>query len=231
MNNNVRLHNGVDFLKDDVGPIDVIRVTVSANDYSDEAVLAIRPSVGDVFDPSADAVKLAGVAEAPMVYTTKSDLSQLSINCMGSLSSIFDKPVFVEIAQEGEHTLSWTHNVQESNSFVLFDNLLDIPIFVNEDYSYYASYSDMADRFTFVNLTDIEQIKLPEIYISVIDNTLFVFGCESDDNPQIEIYSIQGQKLASFEGLENNVGFLSQGIYMIVVQSENAKVVNKVFVK
>ena len=72
MNNSVRLHNSVAYMKTvNEDPSDIIRVKVSINNNSDETVIALNNNGSDNFNFETDAVKLPGNTNSPQMHTIK----------------------------------------------------------------------------------------------------------------------------------------------------------------
>ena len=231
MNNGIRLHNGVSYLKEESEPLDIIRVSITGNSFSDEAVLAVRPGVQSGYDPMYDAVKLYGSSEAPSIYTLKDDDSEMAINCQNSVSDIIGKSVHVIYAIEGEHIIRWSHTITGESIPVLYDNLEEMVIQPEEPYVYVSSFLDPEDRFTFIEMTNAELEELSIIYSNICNDVLRIFGTQSNETPSVEIYNVQGQKVADFIGSEYSVCGLSSGLYLIHIKTVSREVVEKVVIK
>ncbi|MBN2778683.1 MAG: T9SS type A sorting domain-containing protein [Bacteroidales bacterium] len=231
MNNGIRLHNGVSYLKEASEPLDIIRVSITGNSLSDEAVLAVRPGVQSGYDPMYDAVKLYGSSEAPSIYTLKTDDSEMAINCQNSVSDIIGKTVHIIYAIEGEHIIRWSHTITGESIPVLYDNLEEMVIQPEEPYVYVSSFLDPEDRFTFIEMTNAEFEELSIIYSNICNDVLRIFGTQSNTLPNVQVYNVQGQKVLDFVGTEHNVGCLSAGLYVVHIKAGINEVVEKLVIK
>ena len=84
MDNNVRTHNAAPFFKDEVA--DIVRLEVSGNGYTDEAVIRFLDVATQEFDGQWDAHKLFGsVPEAPAIYSM--DNGMMAINSLPSTNT------------------------------------------------------------------------------------------------------------------------------------------------
>ena len=85
MDNNVRTHNAAPFFKDEVD--DIVRLEVSGNGYTDEAVIRFLDIATQEFDGQWDAHKLFGsVPEAPAIYST--DNGMMAINSLPATNNV-----------------------------------------------------------------------------------------------------------------------------------------------
>ncbi|NTW33210.1 MAG: hypothetical protein HGB12_11415, partial [Bacteroidetes bacterium] len=86
MNNNIRVHDAVPFLKSEETLSDQINIKVSnnVNTYTDETIIALNDTASDSFDYDLDANKFAGETTAPMLYTMKYD-KNLAVSCLSSI--------------------------------------------------------------------------------------------------------------------------------------------------
>jgi hypothetical protein len=231
MDNDICLHNGVNFLKETIEPLDIIRIQIVDNEYSDESVIAIREGASNYFNHSTDAVKLPGSNSAPQMHTTKDDLSQLAISCLNSISDVFGKAVYLDYAQDGEHVISWTHTLQGDNIPVLYDNLTGTSIQSGMQYVYTASSADPVERFTFTEiLSDIENHNL-SINVWENNNILYIQNETNNYLKNVSIYNMQGQIVMQFNDNMKDLSCLSPAQYIVKVSTENGIVVNKIIVK
>jgi hypothetical protein len=231
MANGICLHNGVNFLKETSEPLNIIRISVSGNSQSDEAVIAIRESNVNAYDPETDAVKFIGSSSAPQMFTTKGDLSQLAINSVNSITDVFGKAVYINYAQDGQHTLAWSHTLQGATIPVLYDNLTSIAIQPETPYTYSATSTDLAERFTFVEISlDIEN-QSANINVWENNNILYIQNLTSNPINNVSILNMQGQMVMQFSDNVMDLSKLSPAAYIVKVVAGNKSVVEKVIVK
>lgn len=232
MNNDVRVHNTVSYLKETNEPTDIIRLNITGNGYSDETVLAVRSGSLNVFDPMTDAVKLAGISEAPMVYTTKDDGESLAINCVNSIYDLMDKVVYVNYAQEGEHTLNWSCDFSQQNNLTIYDKVQNNFIPQNLNYTFFASNNDPHDRFAFVeNYLTTENINSFQNYIVICDMELKIINIESSKAFRYNVYNTCGKVVLSSTAQSCDVSGLASGIYNVVLEMGEEIYTQKVFIR
>lgn len=231
MDNDIRLHNGVSFLKETTEPLDIIRIQVVDNEYSDEAVIAIREGSSNSFDHMTDAVKLPGSSSAPQMYSSKDDLSHLAISCLSSIDDIFGKAVYLDYAQDGEHVISWSHTLQGATIPVLYDNHTGTTVPAGTPYVYTASSGDPVERFTFTEtLSSIDNHNF-SVNVWEHNNILYIQNETNDYLKNVTIYNMQGQVVMDFRDNMKDLNSLSPAQYIVKVSTENGIVVNKIIVK
>jgi len=231
MDNDIRLHNGVSFFKETIEPLDIIRIQVVENEYSDEAVIAIREGSSNTFDHMTDAVKLPGSSSAPQMYSSKDDLSHLAISCLNSIDDIFGKAVYLDYAQDGEHVISWSHTLQGATIPVLYDNLTGTTVPAGTPYFYTASSVDPVERFTFTEtLSDIDNHNF-SVNIWEHNNILYIQHETNNKLRNVTIYNMQGQVVMDFRDDVKDLNSLAPAQYIVKVSTENGTAVNKIIVK
>jgi hypothetical protein len=231
MNKNVQVHNGVSFLKNLSEPTDVIKVIVSANGYSDETAISIRYESSNYFDPAMDAVKIYGSSSAPQIYTIKNDLSQLSISSLNSPNDVIGKAIYIDYAQDGEHTISWSHTLQGTTIPVLYDNLTGIAIQPETHYTFTASSTDPAERFTFAEITLNIENQVAIINVWENDNILYIQNLTNSTVKNVIIYNMQGQLVMEFNSNVKDLSSLSPAVYVVRVNSGNEVKIEKIVIK
>ncbi|MFZ4706963.1 MAG: T9SS type A sorting domain-containing protein [Bacteroidales bacterium] len=93
MNNDTRLHSTQAFWKEGEVIPNVLRITSTANNATDEAVVRFTESATESFDGDWDAYKLQGGSEAPQLNTVAADNSRLSINSLPFSTSELSVPL------------------------------------------------------------------------------------------------------------------------------------------
>ena len=230
MNSNVQVHNSASFLKTDTDPANTIRINVSAQGSNDEAVIVIRESNTYAFDPQTDAYKFYGSADAPQLVVKKDDDSELSIASLSSVADLIDKSVLLYPATDGQHTLTWSHNVFH-NIPMLFDNFTQKFILPQTEYVFVANTSDLADRFVFKDYFTNVDANLQSINVWENNNVLYIQNLTSDQICNVSIYNMQGQVVMQFSDCEKDLNCLPPAAYIVKVMAGNKSVVEKVFVK
>ena len=82
MNNDVRVHADVPFLKNEEDPDQLLRIRTAAGSYTDEMIVRITPNATSMFDTQFDASKFYGYADAPQIYSITPGQEKLSINSL-----------------------------------------------------------------------------------------------------------------------------------------------------
>ncbi len=229
MDNGIRLHNSVSFLKNTQSdPENTIRVQVSADGYQDENVIVIREADAFAYDPLVDAYKLPGSADAPQMHIEKDDFSELSIASFPHIQDIEDKVLNIDYALEGTHSLLWAHTCTE-NSPALIDQQTGQIIEPGSIYTFTASFSDMEDRFVFeTDLLSIQD-KLKELDVWEYNNTVFVKS--NTNESQISVINMQGVEVYSNTGNTFNLNHLSPAMYVVKVKSGEQTRIEKIVIK
>jgi hypothetical protein len=230
MNRNVQVHNAVSFMKNDDDPDNTIRISVSSSGFSDEAVIVIRESNTYAFDPQTDAYKFYGSAEAPQLVVEKDDNSELSIASLSLGTDLIDKSVLLYPATDGQHSLTWSHNVSH-NIPMLYDNFTQAFILPQTEYVFVANSSDLADRFVFKeNLTNVDEL-LHSLSVWENNNILYIENLTNEQINNVSIFNMQGQMVMQFSDNVMDLSKLSPAAYIVKVVAGNKSVVEKVIVK
>ncbi len=229
MDNGIRLHNSVSFLKNTQSdPENTIRVQVSADGYQDENVIVIREADAFAYDPLVDAYKLPGSADAPQMHIEKDDFSELSIASFPHIQDTENKSLNIDYALEGTHSLLWAHTCTE-NSPALIDQQTGQIIEPGSIYTFTASFSDMEDRFVFeTDLLSIQD-KLKELDVWEYNNTVFVKS--NTNESQISVINMQGVEVYSNTGNIFNLNHLSPAMYVVKVKSGEQTRIEKIVIK
>jgi len=222
MNNNVRVHNSVGFMKteDQEEPSNIVRIKVTRGTNSDETVIAIRDNGSDVFNPQTDAVKLTGSASSPQMHTTKSDNSTLAISTLTSTTDLIGKYVYLDIAETGLHQLLYTNTLSETNIPRLLDTKTQIIVKPNMLYSFKATVGDENTRFQFIESLPLNidnNNTNTQITVWCSNNTLYIINPDNEDIKQVEIYSLDGKLV--YHGITKTVDLsnLSKAMYLVRV--------------
>ena len=102
MTDAVRKHNATPFFKDAVA--NLVRLQISGNDYTDEAVIRFLPQATTEFDGEFDAHKFFGdIAEAAQLYSMGS--TPMAINTIPETSTV---PLGMKVSTEGIYTIAAT---------------------------------------------------------------------------------------------------------------------------
>ncbi|KAF0194352.1 MAG: hypothetical protein FD166_3537 [Bacteroidetes bacterium] len=82
MNNEVRVHADVPFLKIEKDPDQLLRIRTEAGSYRDEMIIRVTPNATSMYDSQFDAAKFYGYEDAPQIYSVTPGQEKLSINSL-----------------------------------------------------------------------------------------------------------------------------------------------------
>jgi hypothetical protein len=235
MNNNVRVHNTVGYLKtDEEEPADILRVKVNMGVNSDEAVIAIRDNGSDIFNFETDAVKLPGNATSPQMHTIKSDNSQLAISVLTQIENIVGKYVYVDYAETGIHQLLYTHTLTGTTIPRLFDTKTLTVVEPNSPYSFQATIGESSARFQFIESLPMS-INNPQnnsnLAVWESNNSLFIVCATDEVIKQVSVYSVEGNLVCQGIQSSYDISYLSKAMYLVKVITNKQIVTKKIIRK
>jgi hypothetical protein len=234
MDNNVRVHNSVGYMKTDAEePSDIIRVKVNKGISSDETVIAIRENGSDLFSFETDAVKLPGSITSPQIHTVKTDDSQLAISALTQVENVVGKYVYIDFAETGTHQLLYTHTLTGTYIPRLFDTKKQMLVESNSPYSFEATVGEPSARFQFIESLPMS-VNNPQnssnLTVWESNNKLFVVCANDEIIKQISIYSVEGNLI--YQGVQSSydISHLSKAMYLVKVIT-NKQIVTKKIVR
>jgi hypothetical protein len=226
--NAMRTHAVTTFYKHTTIIPNLIRLQVTGNGYSDEAVLRFLPEATAGYDREYDADKMFGdIAEAPQVYTLGS--SPLSINSMPETNVV---AVGVKAGTSGTFTLTATelNNMQFAT---LEDTKTDIFTDITQK-SYTFSYTSGEDenrfKLHFSPLSvDETNSNTAEIYSNA--KTVYVNFYENTRG-DIFIYNPDGKLITSKSEVSgtNEFQLYAPGVYIVKTLTNKGIIVRKVMI-
>ena len=229
MTNAVKVHNATTFFKnaDEIVP-NLLRLQISGNGYSDEAVVRFAPEATAEFDGSYDAHKLYGdVPEAAQVYTLGS--IPLAINSLPATSTV---PMGIYTGAAGTYTLAATEIndltgvTLEDTHTGIFTDLTKSPCSVE------LAAGESGQRFILhFGLLSIEEKESSPASIYSYRHTAYIRMNENTSG-DIFIYSISGQLVATIPSASGikEVQLPVSGTYIVKVVAEKATEVRKIFI-
>ena len=205
-NNASKVHSSEIFLKgtNQISNTLFIKVTGSANAFSDELVVCFNPSTSAGYDPGYDAYKLWGLKEAPQIYTIIDNDVCLTVNALP-----FDKANVVvpmgfktEIPGKYELVIDSIGTFGEEVSIILEDlklqktqDMKSIP-----EYEFNYEENDLPARFLLrfnnskLGVAAVE--KLQPLKICAYDADIFVYNFSGKNvNGTVLLYDIAGREL------------------------------------
>ncbi len=229
MTNAVKVHNATTFFKNAEATVpNLLRLQVSGNGYSDEAVVHFAPEATAEFDGSYDAHKLYGdVPEAAQVYTLGS--IPLAINSLPTTSTV---PMGIYTGAAGTYTLAATEIndltgvTLEDTHTGIFTDLTKSPCSVE------LAAGESGQRFILhFGLLSIEEKESSPASIYSYRHTAYIHMNENTSG-DIFIYSISGQLVATIPSASGikEVQLPVSGTYIVKVVAEKATEVRKIFI-
>jgi hypothetical protein len=234
-----RLHNTVSLLKSVKVEPGVLRMIVTGNSYSDEAVVMIAEDALPAIDYRYDALKMAGSAEAPQLSTVK-DGQSFTIASHSLADSTTVIPVTLKVAAAGTYSMNLSNSINTGglNTF-LIDKIAGTATSadLNPVYTFTASPSDRSDRFEviFSSRSVITAISKTGEYRGDIKiwNSGRKLNIEIPENEElinVEIYNLNGIKVKSFtSGSLRDIDLnLNTGMYVVRVKTTKQVQISKI---
>ncbi|MBC8486467.1 MAG: T9SS type A sorting domain-containing protein [Bacteroidetes bacterium] len=227
MDNDVRVHNGVGYLKSEIA--NIVKLQVTGNEYSDETSILFREDATVGFDSQYDAYKLPSVEVAtPQLY---------SIASTNHAVNVLPETEWVQLGftagVNGEYTISATE-INDIPSVWLEDTFTgELTNLQNVSYTFTYTVGDDEARFI-VHFTPLAVDENAEdmfgiysynkdVYVSVPENT----------KGDIVIYNMMGQEVTSapINSALNKITLEESAYYVVKVLSDESVVTRKVFIK
>ena len=214
--------------------LNIIRLSISNNNYSDGLVVRFEKNATSQFDPQFDAFKmLADNVEYPQIYSISND-DFLSIN---SISDDLSQPVIVTLGFSDVSNSSLTihaSDITEINddiSIYLEDKRENkfIDLKQQNSYSFNSSISEDNNRFA-LHLSKVDAVNTNVIYS--YENAVYLNILE--DYAEMTIYNMLGQQLLKQEmnqsGLHKINLNVKTGCYFVTLKSSKCSIKQKVFI-
>lgn len=235
MNNNVRVHNSAGYMKtNEEDPTDVIRVKVNIGTNSDETVITIRYNGSNQYNPETDAIKFSGNATTPQMYTTKSDNSHLAISTLTTLEEINGKYVYLEYAENGTHQLIYSHTLTGIYVPRLFDTKTQTVIEPNTPYFFEAKVEEISARFQFIEPLPMSIDQNANKNILTVwesNNFLYILTANDDEIKQVNVFGMDGKFVHQGTALITDLNYLTPGVYLAKVSTQNKTQIKKIIIK
>jgi hypothetical protein len=225
-----KLHSATAFFKNSAEVVNnLVRLQVSGNGYTDEALLHFMPEATAEFDGQYDAAKLYGdVAEAAQIYTLGS--TPMAINVLPEASTV---ALGVKAGASGIYTIAAT----EINDLAIV-TLEDTKTAVFADlksgsYSFNFVAGENENRFVLhFGTLSVGETEIASANIYSFGKTVHV-NMNAGVMGDIYIYNISGQLVASKASAQGTtqIGVPVTGNYIVKVISRNNTVVRKVSVQ
>ena len=228
MNNNVRLHNSVGFLKS-ITSINWVMLSATGYGITDETVIRFVEESTAEFDSEFDAYKKFSTNDSvPQLYSY-SDV-EYSINSIPESESV---QLGFSCGVDGEYTIE---KVMIENLENLWLEDLKTGIITNlitDNYTFNYQYSENPERFTlhFAALS-VNENNLDDLIIFTSQNWINIRSKHTIEG-QVEVYNLLGQKVNS-DKLLNGITKISvnqRGYYLVKIVSGKTTSTKKVFIQ
>ena len=228
--NAAKAHNATEFYKNTNETIsNLVRLQVTGNGYSDEAVVRFLSDATAEFDGNYDAHKLYGdVAEAAQIYTVGS--TPLAINALPQTSSV---PVGVHVGVTGTFTIAATE-MKDLKYVTLEDTktgvFTDLSV---KPYTFNFTAGENEQRFV-LHFSPLAVNETESVCATVYSNNQTVYVNMKDQvKGDISVYDISGKLVSSKSGVQgmNEINISTTGNYIVKVITRDNTLVRKVFIK
>jgi hypothetical protein len=242
--NTARLSNAESFLKAEPVLSDVILITASGdqNSYTDKVSVHFNPATTAGYDPGFDAYKLAGLSDAPQLYTM-AGTTKVTCNDQPFSQRNMTIPMGFNCGLNGQYTLSAgsLETLEPQVVVTLKDKKTGSTqdLRTNPSYSFAYNTSDNADRFEllFYNPTfGIANVQddpgAIRIYSS--DNTICVVKSNADIRGNVVVYNLLGAEVFRANSITDLTSRFSlnvtPGYYLVRVVTDAASYNAKVYI-
>jgi hypothetical protein len=227
MNNNVRVHNAVPYLKNTVN--NLVRLQVSGNGYTDDAVIRFLPDATAEFDGAYDAHKLFGeVSASAQLYTFGT--TPLAINALPETDVV---QIGLHVGSEGVYTIAATE-MNDLPSVTLEDTKTGIfTDLLKGSYSFTSMQDENEQRFL-LHFSPVAINELANTFANIYSTSRVVY-IDLEDNIQgdILIYNISGQIVTTVPKAmgRTKISLSTTGNYIVKIISDKSTMVKKVFIQ
>jgi hypothetical protein len=230
MTNAVRTHNTATFFKNSQEVVNnLIRLKVTGNGYSDEAVVMFLPDATSEFDGQFDAHKRYGdIKEVAQIYTLGS--IPLAINTLPETSSV---PVGIHVGVNGTFTIAATemndlkYVTLEDTKTGIFTDLSVKP------YTFNFTAGENEQRFV-LHFSALSVNEKESTVANIYSNNQTVYVNMKDQlKGDIFVYDISGKLITSKVSVQGTteIGLNVTGNYIVKVITKDNTEVKKVFIK
>ncbi|MEI7983860.1 MAG: T9SS type A sorting domain-containing protein, partial [Bacteroidota bacterium] len=240
MDNNVRLHNSVSFLKNDSILPDLLKIHADAVGASDEIVVRFADGATAGFDSQWDAFKMSGGTNAPQLYSVTADSISLAINSLPLSAAEVIVPLNFSFSAAASVTFTagGMDSFKSATSIYLEDKALSKMINLRQEPVYTFNYQSgsASGRFNlhFNGITGIGENKTAVSGKAFISNGRIYLDVPSMQGQpaSITLYNTLGQVIRSQEktmdGIISIEALLAQGVYIVKVSSASRNFITKV---
>ncbi|HPE57748.1 MAG TPA: cohesin domain-containing protein [Bacteroidales bacterium] len=236
-----QVHSSQEYFKGTRETVNALRLKISGNNYSDEALIRFDPSATNAFDAQMDAYKLFSFnTMVPQVFTLAATLQ--TINALPSQGSSTWSEKMVVLGYSAGASGQYIIEASEMESFTagqvntieLYDSETQVYIDLIENpvYTFNANEGMNTSRFrVYFNrvVTGIGEVDMNDVVIYSIERTIFI---ENASGVAI-VYNLAGQEVARAELVQDEINSISLnkgGMYMVKVVNGSSNLASeKVF--
>jgi hypothetical protein len=227
-NNYVKAHNPTFFFKNST-PGNFIRLEVSGNGYSDEAVVRFLPEATNEFDSEYDAMKLFGyIDESAQIYTIGT--IPLTINSLEPGTT--EIPMGMHIKTIGKYTVKATE-INTIGTIILEDTKTgSLTNLVTNPHTFIFEPGENELRFKLhFNTLSIDENEFDKAIVYSHQQTVFV-NLNEQEKADILIYTVTGQLIRVNHACTgaNEILIPDPGIYLVKVVTKEDTFVHKVLI-
>lgn len=180
INQAARTHSANDLLKDGNLPVELLKLKVVANSFSDEIIVQFSEGSSMAFEGNRDAQKLRSPGDAPQLYSLTPEGTELSINTVPFANETIIIPVGFELAANENAVFNFTNleSFDPNITIYLEDLLSDEMIDVREQPSYAFTHDEgneaLRFRLHFKSVVGVDEQQLSAYQIWSYDSKVYV---------------------------------------------------------
>jgi hypothetical protein len=233
MNNYVRTHNATTFFKNAAISDSLVRIEVSGNGYTDEAVVRFMPEATSEFDGEYDAFKLFGfIDESAQIYT----LGNIPLTINSVPHGTGEIPLGIHANKSGEYTIAATHTGDLGDVTLEDTKTGIITVLPAHPYTFTFDSVENEQRFIlhFNTLTPAKTVERENAFAAVYSfNQIVYINLPEKGKGDIFIYTMAGQLLmCKYSAMgSNEIRLPNTGIYVVKVITAEKAFTKKVWVQ
>jgi len=239
MNNSVRVHNNVAFMKNEQTTTPTIHLKVENNKYSDDIAICFLNEATDLFDKNFDAYKMFSSNDSvPQLFTQIDSKNLLSINTlkMPNDFSNYSIPIGFKTGFAGNFTISLNEISDIPSEQIFLEDLVAgtiIDLKLN-NYTFYSIATNDISRFKllFAIPTKVEMFNSQSIQVYASGNTMYA-NIPQNKISQLTIYDMLGRQVFTkiTKDVNNVFDLLSlHGNYIVKIVTAKETISKKIFI-
>jgi len=226
-NNNVRVHKDTPFFKSDV--LNLVRLEISGNGYTDETVIRFAPDATAGFDGNYDAVKLfGGVDECAQIYSLPGE--PYAIQALPEAGTVL---VGYQTGTEGSYTITATEINDLTYVYLEDTETGAIKDLTTESYSFPTNEGTFDNRFK-VHFKPLSVYEYNADFANIYAFNGKVYVSHNQNmKAVIYIYNIMGQLINSIPDDDGRevIAVTESGNYIVTVVSDSKIATRKVCIR